>query len=86
MLKKIFLDMLNWGSFTNYVDKRRWIGGQKFVCFCQNLKGRKCQHGGKKGQNLKKNLFACLGNSKIWSALIYKWSLGIKAAKSKIVV
>jgi hypothetical protein len=42
--------MLNWGSFTNYVDKRRWIGGQKIVYFCQNLKGRKCQHSGVGGQ------------------------------------
>jgi hypothetical protein len=36
--------------------------------------------GQKKGQILKKRIYFA------WSALIYKWSLGIKAAKSKIVV
>ena len=37
------------GSFNNYVDKMRWVGG-KNVYFCPRL-SKECTLWGKKGQN-----------------------------------
>ena len=31
------------GSYTNYVYKRRGVGGPKMFTFCQHLYHRKCQ-------------------------------------------
>ena len=43
------------GSFKNYVDKMRWVGGQKMLLFVQ-VQGKKCPRRGRqvdqKGQNL----------------------------------
>ena len=42
------------GSFKNYVDKMRWVGGQKMPILV-HVQGYKCPRGGrqvvKKGQN-----------------------------------
>ena len=42
------------GSFKNYVDKMRWVGGQKMAILV-HVQGNKCPRGGrqvvKKGQN-----------------------------------
>ena len=44
---------LNKGSFKNYVDKMRWVGGQKMAILV-HVQGNKCPCGGrevvKKGQ------------------------------------
>ena len=32
------------GVFTNYVDKKKWVGSRKISTFGQCLWGRKCQH------------------------------------------
>ena len=35
-LPKSFTKLTDKGSFTNYVDKKRWVGGQKMSTFCQH--------------------------------------------------
>ena len=38
------------GSFTNYVDKKRWLGSLKMPTFCQGLRGKNVNRGGLGGQ------------------------------------
>ena len=54
MLKSLKPNLVR--GFTNYVDKKRWVGSPKKLNFCQRLYDRKCQRKGVGGQKRRKNV------------------------------